>query len=774
MAMLDPNSSEFVDGERRLALTPSERAILQCLLQHRGQVVTRDHLQQVVLGYHPRAQTRALDRTISRIRKKIEPDPKNPRFLFTEYGVGYRLDGVTLERAAGPRFTQVFIGRHEQRDRLLQLTACGIAIVCGPPGAGSTRLVHETFPDAVWVSARHIQTAEELDTHLRDTSAEDLVVLDDASDEHLAWVEARGGFRGVLIGPRHGPAPLTITLGPLAHHDAVTLLEQRAGRPLQPMERALLHERPRLPRALEMMASYLGLLTLDEAPAQLPDLYERLWSRLTEEELLAIACLLRLPESFELLGAREVLGPRAADRLVALWRIGLVEKTSTGYRIEPGARASWPNPSRFRKAAEEGYRRWEALELSLARERTPPRTAQQLDEAFLRTPAMLHIGAEGSSTAARIAALSAICHFVQRVPGTLAPPQLDALLSQHTDVPELRLALGRHRLRNNLLDFGRTDLAAVMAADGPHAALAQAVEAVRLLTRDGDLAGARRAVETTRQAIADGAPHEGEIRLLLARTLQNLYAYEEARAELERARPLFSEARDLVQLARTTRSLAYVHAQLGESRRASNLQASANALHVQLGRWGKVETLADGVDPMWLMQMGRLDEALAVARNALSNAHQEGLDTGYHQVIVGLVELDAGYLGPARKSLATAAASFRSEGHVYNLGSALAILALTEAIDGDLEAAARHHEEAQPFVGQHGGTGHTAVWAGLGPLLGRPVPSPPSDPLLRELFALATDPTLPADLAELKRAADAEGPDHRAVYRLLSRTRTEP
>jgi DNA-binding response OmpR family regulator len=73
-------------------LTPRLTALLQTLLQHRGEVIEREELFKQVWETSYTGDTRTLDVHISWLRGAIEIDPNHPRFLHTVRGVGYRLD----------------------------------------------------------------------------------------------------------------------------------------------------------------------------------------------------------------------------------------------------------------------------------------------------------------------------------------------------------------------------------------------------------------------------------------------------------------------------------------------------------------------------------------------------------------------------------------------------------------------------------------------------------------------------------------------------------
>lgn len=74
-----------------LEVSAKEMELLRYLVMHRGQVVSRDELLAKVWGHQCETTTRTVDNFIVRIRKKIEPDPAEPRFLITVHGSGYKL-----------------------------------------------------------------------------------------------------------------------------------------------------------------------------------------------------------------------------------------------------------------------------------------------------------------------------------------------------------------------------------------------------------------------------------------------------------------------------------------------------------------------------------------------------------------------------------------------------------------------------------------------------------------------------------------------------------
>jgi two-component system KDP operon response regulator KdpE len=94
-----------VDLERRevsvdgvaVPLTPTEYALLTALVDQAGRVLTDRALLRRVWGPEYGSESHYLHVYMARLRKKLEADPANPRYLRTEPGVGYRLLEVDAE-----------------------------------------------------------------------------------------------------------------------------------------------------------------------------------------------------------------------------------------------------------------------------------------------------------------------------------------------------------------------------------------------------------------------------------------------------------------------------------------------------------------------------------------------------------------------------------------------------------------------------------------------------------------------------------------------------
>lgn len=72
-------------------LSGGELRLLQTLVERAGQVLTRDQLLDLTQGREAGPFDRAIDNQISRLRKKLEEDPRNPKLIKTVWGGGYRL-----------------------------------------------------------------------------------------------------------------------------------------------------------------------------------------------------------------------------------------------------------------------------------------------------------------------------------------------------------------------------------------------------------------------------------------------------------------------------------------------------------------------------------------------------------------------------------------------------------------------------------------------------------------------------------------------------------
>lgn len=91
---LKTNQRSLTDNEGvSVPLSSGEYQMLLALLSRAGQVLNRDQLLDITQGREAHAFDRAVDNQISRLRRKIEVDPKNPEIIKTVWGGGYVLAG---------------------------------------------------------------------------------------------------------------------------------------------------------------------------------------------------------------------------------------------------------------------------------------------------------------------------------------------------------------------------------------------------------------------------------------------------------------------------------------------------------------------------------------------------------------------------------------------------------------------------------------------------------------------------------------------------------
>jgi DNA-binding response OmpR family regulator len=89
--LIDTATMQVTVGGKPISLTTSEFALLHALAQRPGRVLGREQLLQLLHGSSEEAFDRSIDVVVSRLRHKVEDDPRNPRMLKTIRGAGYML-----------------------------------------------------------------------------------------------------------------------------------------------------------------------------------------------------------------------------------------------------------------------------------------------------------------------------------------------------------------------------------------------------------------------------------------------------------------------------------------------------------------------------------------------------------------------------------------------------------------------------------------------------------------------------------------------------------
>ena len=90
--VIDKRRHEVTVGGSRVELTPLEFHILERLASEPGRAWSRNDLLDEVWSTEYEGYQRNVDPHINRLRRKIEPDPKNPQYVLTVRGVGYKLN----------------------------------------------------------------------------------------------------------------------------------------------------------------------------------------------------------------------------------------------------------------------------------------------------------------------------------------------------------------------------------------------------------------------------------------------------------------------------------------------------------------------------------------------------------------------------------------------------------------------------------------------------------------------------------------------------------
>lgn len=87
---LDRARRQLKRGDKAIALTQLEYRLLVVFVENADRALSRDELLNAAWGIDYQGTTRTLDQHVSQLRRKIEADPANPRFLLTVHGHGYR------------------------------------------------------------------------------------------------------------------------------------------------------------------------------------------------------------------------------------------------------------------------------------------------------------------------------------------------------------------------------------------------------------------------------------------------------------------------------------------------------------------------------------------------------------------------------------------------------------------------------------------------------------------------------------------------------------
>jgi two-component system alkaline phosphatase synthesis response regulator PhoP len=90
---VDFRKVEVTRGGHAVELSAREFLLLKYFIEHREATLSRDELLNEVWGYHSMPSTRTVDVHVAWLRQKIEPNPKQPQYILTLHGLGYKFVG---------------------------------------------------------------------------------------------------------------------------------------------------------------------------------------------------------------------------------------------------------------------------------------------------------------------------------------------------------------------------------------------------------------------------------------------------------------------------------------------------------------------------------------------------------------------------------------------------------------------------------------------------------------------------------------------------------
>ncbi|CAN5818111.1 response regulator transcription factor [soil metagenome] len=90
---VDYRSCEVERDGKKVEMSALEFKLLRCLIEHRSETLSRDHLLDEVWGYDAMPTTRTVDVHIAGLRQKLEPNPRHPQYILTIHGLGYKFVG---------------------------------------------------------------------------------------------------------------------------------------------------------------------------------------------------------------------------------------------------------------------------------------------------------------------------------------------------------------------------------------------------------------------------------------------------------------------------------------------------------------------------------------------------------------------------------------------------------------------------------------------------------------------------------------------------------
>ncbi len=91
--MIDQDRKEVCKQEKPIAVTPIEWKLLNAFTRYPQKVFTREDLIELAFGLDFSGYDRVIDTHVKNLRKKLEDDPKQPVYICTVHGMGYKFGG---------------------------------------------------------------------------------------------------------------------------------------------------------------------------------------------------------------------------------------------------------------------------------------------------------------------------------------------------------------------------------------------------------------------------------------------------------------------------------------------------------------------------------------------------------------------------------------------------------------------------------------------------------------------------------------------------------
>lgn len=295
---LDLETGVLSDATGTLArLTPKERGLLSYLAARPDEVISRESLLVYVWGYAPGVVSRAVDKTMARLRVKIERNPAEPHHLIAVHGEGYRFHA----RSSAPPRAQDAAPPWARQELMAALSmemaaAPGVWVLHGPGGVGKTWLaqaLQDRYGTSRFVdlsTSNDLSEAEARITGVLDAAGraawsaaceslgDALLVLDNTEQlEGIGDIVAslKAPRLRLLVTSRHRPDyPATaVPVPPLAPEASRALLLQRAELDVDPLHAetvdAVVEWLDGLPLAIELAARRLRLCSISELRSRL-------------------------------------------------------------------------------------------------------------------------------------------------------------------------------------------------------------------------------------------------------------------------------------------------------------------------------------------------------------------------------------------------------------------------------------------------------------------------------------------------------------------------